>query len=174
MALELIDEAFESGARKSKACYEIGVTLRTYQRLKTECLADKRKGALKNVPRKLSEAERQMVIDIACDKKYKDLTPYEIVAILAENGDYIASERTFYRILKDFNLLHHRGNNKPKSKTGKPAELKATGPRFVSTKLSLVHAIFKLFNLSFVSLLGFKNISSVEFQTLCFLPQRSG
>lgn len=128
MAIELINEAFENGARKSKACYEIGINLRTYQRLKKECRADKRKGALKNVPRKLSEIETQMVIDIACDKQYKDLTPYEIVAILAENGDYIASERTFYRILKDFNLLHHRGNNKPKSKTGKPAELKATGP----------------------------------------------
>jgi len=61
-------------------------------------------------------------------KKYKADLHLILVAILAEQGKYIASERTFYRILNMANMLHHRGNNKPSRKTGKPDELKATGP----------------------------------------------
>lgn len=126
--IELINEATKNGARKNKACAVLDFSLRSFQRWAKERCEDKRKGALKNVPRKLSETEKQMVIDTACDKQYKDLTPYEIVAILAEQGIYIASERTFYRILNMANMLHHRGNCKPCRKTGKPDELKATGP----------------------------------------------
>lgn len=126
--MKLIKEAVADGAGKKIACETIGVNIKTFQRWEKDCSADKRKGAVKNVPRKLSEAERQMVIDTACDKKFKDLTPHEIVAILAEQGQYIASERTFYRILNMMNMLHHRGNGKPCRKSGKPGELKATGP----------------------------------------------
>jgi len=127
-SIELIKEAVKAGARKVRACNEMGINLRTYQRWVRECRTDKRKGSLKRVPRKLSDEERQIVIDIACSQEFKELTPYEIVALLAERGQYIASERTFYRILKAENLLHHRRNQKPGIKHSKPEELKATGP----------------------------------------------
>jgi len=126
--IELINEAMNNGAGKDKACAVLDISLRSFQRWEKERSSDKRKGSLKSVPRKLSETEKQKVIDTACDKQFKDLTPYEIVAILAEQGIYIASERTFYRILNMANMLHHRGNCKPCRKTGKPDELKATGP----------------------------------------------
>lgn len=126
--IKIINEAIENGAGKGKACSVLDISLRTFQRWEKNCSADNRKGAVKNIPRKLSAIEEQRVIDTACEKQFKDLTPYEIVAILAEQGQYIASERTFYRILNRANMLHHRGNSKPCSKTGKPAELKATGP----------------------------------------------
>lgn len=125
--IELVKEATGNGVRKAKACAVLNLSLRTFQRWEKECCADKRKGAMKNIPRKLSEIENQKVIDTACDNKFKDLTPHEIVAILAEQGEYIASERTFYRILNMANMLHHRGNNKPCRRTDKPDELKATG-----------------------------------------------
>jgi putative transposase len=108
--IELINEATNNGTGKDKACAVLDISLRSFQRWEKERCGDKRKGALKNVPRKLSETEKQKVIDTACDKQFKDLTPYEIVAILAEQGIYIASERTFYRILNMANMLHHRGN----------------------------------------------------------------
>lgn len=125
---ELIQEAAASGARKKKACDVIGISIRAVQRWERECNSDGRKGARKKVPRKLTEGERQQVRDIACEPRFKDLTPYEIVAILAENGRYIASERTFYRILNADGLLHHRGNGKPAIRTSEPGELIATGP----------------------------------------------
>ncbi|HNX25637.1 MAG TPA: IS3 family transposase [Spirochaetota bacterium] len=127
-AVELVKEAMVSGASKSECCNILEISIRTLQRWENECRADSRKGSLKSIPRRLSEEERQKLLYTACSGEFKDLTPYEIVAILAEKRIYIASERTFYRILNAENMLHHRGNSKPCSKTGKPDELKATGP----------------------------------------------
>ena len=127
-SVELVKEAMNNGASKSECCNILEISIRTLQRWEKECRGDSRKGALKSIPRKLSEEERQNLIDTACSGEFKDLTPHEIVAILAENSVYIASERTFYRVLNAANMLHHRSNSKPCSKTGKPVELKATGP----------------------------------------------
>ena len=127
-ALVLVQEATASGSRKEKACETIGVSIKSLQRWFQACTLDGRKGAEKRVPRKLTEEERQQVKATACEQKYKDLTPYEIVALLAENGSYIASERSFYRILKADGLLHHRGNTKPANRKSEPDELVATGP----------------------------------------------
>jgi transposase InsO family protein len=129
--LELIQEAAASGARKKKACEAIGISIKSLQRWNHSCTIDGRKGAEKKVPRKLTEKERQKVKDTACAQEYKDLNPYEIVALLAEKGSYIASERTFYRILKADGLLHYRGNAKPANKKSQPDELVATGPDHV-------------------------------------------
>lgn len=127
-ALGLIREAMASGARKKSACETLSISIRALQRWDRACSRDGRKGAGKSVPRKLSEEERQEVKDTACAPRFKDLTPYEIVALLAENGSYIASERTFYRILKADGLLHHRGDGKPAVRLAEPWELAATGP----------------------------------------------
>lgn len=126
--IELVKEATASGARKEKACETIGISIRSFQRWETTCKTDGRKGSIKRIPRKLTEEEVQKVKDTACEEKYKDLNPYEIVAILAENGIYLASVRTFYRILKANGFLHHRGNTKPAVKRSRPEELVATGP----------------------------------------------
>ena len=129
--LNLIKEAMEAGVRKMNACECIGISIRTHQRWERACADDARKGSSRKVPRKLTEEERQKVKAIACSPEYKDLNPYEIVAILAEKGLYIASERTFYRILGDDGLLHHRGNQKPRTKNAVPDELVADGPNQV-------------------------------------------
>lgn len=127
-AISLSAEAVESGARKELACELLGVSTRTMQRWEVKCREDARRDAPKEVSRKLTDDERQRVIDIACSARFKDLTPYQIVAILAEEGTYIASERTFYRILKAEGLLTHRGNQKPRKKQTKPREYMASGP----------------------------------------------
>jgi transposase InsO family protein len=129
--ISLIFEAIENGARKIKACEVMEISIRTFQRWTLDCNADLRKGSLKRVIRKLTPAEEKELIDIACSHRFKDLNPHEIVPILAEEGRYIASESSFYRYLRAHGLLHHRGNSKPKSSTGKPPELVATGPNQV-------------------------------------------
>lgn len=67
-------------------------------------------------------------MEICCQPEFRDKTPPEIVAILAERGTYIASARTFYRVLKAADKLHHRGNGRPPRTPYTPPELKATGP----------------------------------------------
>lgn len=131
MAIQLIEEAYINGARKHKACGVLGISIRTLERW--ECDGgdiDKRKCAVRTVGNKLSDKERQQVIAIANNAKYKDLPPSKIVPSLADEGLYIASEATFYRILREEKQLAHRhASNAPKHK--KPAELKASLPNQV-------------------------------------------
>lgn len=54
-------------------------------------------------------------------------TPYSIVSILAEEGEYYASESTFYRVLREADLLTHRKNCR-KSRKNQKIELIATMP----------------------------------------------
>ncbi len=92
---------------------------------------DKRKGATKRVHRKLSEEEREEILKVCESERFRDMTPHQIVAILAQEGSYYGSESTFYRILKEENKLHHRENTRPKRKVNKPPELVARGPNQV-------------------------------------------
>jgi transposase InsO family protein len=81
------------------------------QRWKKTTTGDLRKGP-KTHPRKLLVEERCEVIAIACSERFFDLTPTLIVAKLADEGTYVASESTFYRLLKKENLLVHRSRGK--------------------------------------------------------------
>jgi len=87
-------------------------------------LEDKRRGAAKLTPRKLSLKERQQVVSVCCSKQYQDLTPHQIVPILAEKGIYIASESTMYRILSEDALVLKRPARPAKAAV--PSELKAS------------------------------------------------
>lgn len=49
--------------------------------------------------------------------------------MLADRGIYLASESTFYRILKAENQLHHRGNSKPRGTYTRPVSY-AISPAF--------------------------------------------
>jgi len=124
--IPLIDEAHQTGARYSKACNVVGISLRTLQRWKSGGREDKRKGASKRVVRKLSAATRQEVIAECNSQRFCDHNPHKIVPLLLNEGRYIASVRTFYRILKEEKLLHHRSNTQVRKKRSKPPERKAT------------------------------------------------
>jgi putative transposase len=115
---QLVSNAIASGARKDKACEMIGFSTRTLQRWRIdgEIGADKRPTALRSEPgNKLSQAERQAVIDVCNSEEFALLPPSQIVPILADRGEYIASESSFYRVLHAQNMLHHRGKAKPRN-----------------------------------------------------------
>ena len=76
---------------------------------------------------KLSPGERKAIVDVCLQSEYVDLPPSKIVPKLADQGTYLGSESTFYRILKEEELLAHRGRTKPKS-SNKPTPLLATAP----------------------------------------------
>lgn len=50
---------------------------------------------------KLGEHARQNVLQIANSTEFAALPPSRIVPILAQRGQYLTSESTFYRILRD-------------------------------------------------------------------------
>jgi putative transposase len=114
-ALILINEACEAGARKTKACDLLNITIRTYERWKLEDgLKDKRQ-YIKTIPsNKLTLKERQAIIHTANSPAYCDFAPCKIVPMLADKGLYLGSESTFYRILREEKQLNHRGKSKPR------------------------------------------------------------
>lgn len=63
--------------------------------------------------------------------RFADKTPDQIVAELAQEGEYIASPSTFYRILrKNSALTHRRESRKPRAGL-KPERIEVTGPNQV-------------------------------------------
>lgn len=107
--VDLIDEAVAAGARRDKACEELDVSVRTVQRWSHRA-EDGRPGAVRAAPsNKLSEAEREQVLAIANQPEHASLAPHQIVPRLADKGVYVASESTFYRVLKAANQQHRRG-----------------------------------------------------------------
>ena len=103
-AVTLIDEAVKKGARLFRACAELRLCTRTYRRwtsLNGEVKGDARPAAIRPTPANaLSEAERQRLVAIASQPEFASLPPSQIVPTLADRGEYLASESSFYRVLK--------------------------------------------------------------------------
>ena len=115
------------------ACEVVGISLRTLQRWKRGELQDQRKGSTKRVVRKISYAQKDAIVEQCTNVRFRDQNPYEIVALLLNEGRYLASVRTFYRILKERDLQHHRSNLKVSSRHAKPTEQRASASDQVYT-----------------------------------------
>ena len=127
----LINEAVKCGARRKKACAIAGISLRTLQRWSNQDnVHDGRLCARHEPANKLSEEEREEILEIANKPEHSGLPPCKIVPLLADSGRYIASESTFSRVLKERGQMTHRHRSKPKN-AKKPKELVATGPNQV-------------------------------------------
>ena len=79
---------------------------------------------------KLTADERQSVLNAAHREEFRDLSPRQIVPRLADAGEYIASESTFYRVLREAGELAHRGRANPR-KHHRPKEHIASAPNQV-------------------------------------------
>lgn len=126
--LTLVAEAVEDGSRQSKACKVVGVDERTLQRWQLPpTLEDGRKGP-KTVPsNKLSASERAKIVAIAASPEFYNKSPHQIVPALADQGKFIGSESTFYRVLKTEGQLSHRGRAKV-SQMARPRSYEVSAP----------------------------------------------
>ena len=111
MTRELVDEATKAGARKEAACEMLGISVRTVERW-TGGDGDGRLGPKTKPANALSETERKRVVEIACAPEHRNLSPHQIVPRLADLGLYVASESTFFRVLRAADLMHHRAPSK--------------------------------------------------------------
>lgn len=124
MIRELIDEAVLAGARRWRACEVLGLTLRTLERWRGD--HDGRHGPNTAPANKLSDTERRKLVAIATSAEFRDHSPSQIVPRLADRGEYVASESTFYRVLRDEDMQHHRSRSRPP--VSRPHEHVADGP----------------------------------------------
>ena len=129
MIIEMIDESVRAGASKAKACELLGLAPTTLLRWKRSASGvDERRGPRGVVPSRLSATERRKIVETACSPEFRDLSPTQMVPILADRGEYIGSESTIYRVLREEGLLKHRGKAKAPARRHRPAPKVTTGP----------------------------------------------
>jgi len=122
---EVIGEAVAAGAGLARACEEAGIDRRTYRRWTAggsseeelqRVSADARPEALRPPPsNRLSAEERAAVLATCHAPRFADLPPGQIVPRLADEGMYLASESSFYRLLHDADEQHERGRARRRS-----------------------------------------------------------
>ena len=77
--------------------------------------------------RALCAAEREHVLDVLSSPRFVDRSPGEVMATLLDDGVYLCSQRTMYRVLAANQAVRERRNQRAHPQYAKP-ELMATGP----------------------------------------------
>jgi transposase InsO family protein len=122
-----IDAAVAARARRAPACQVLGLSVRTVERWRGAHPEDARDGPRRAPANTFCGAERRAVLDTATAAAFRDLSPNQIVPRLADLGQYLGSESTFYRVLRAEALLAHRGRAKAPVRRPPRAHV-ATGP----------------------------------------------
>jgi len=92
-------------------------TLKRWRQANGAVAEDQRPQAERVVqPHQLTHAEEAAILDTCNEQEYQSLPPSQIVPRLADKGLYLASESSFYRVLKKYQQVNHRGRMKPPRK----------------------------------------------------------
>lgn len=123
--VQLLSEAMLAGARQKSACAVLGLSARTLQRWQEHdtLSRDARESRQFEPANKLSQAERDALLALANSAEFGHLPPSQIVPRLADRGEYVASESTFYRVLRAHHQLAHRHANRVARKRAAPRPL---------------------------------------------------
>lgn len=82
-------------------CEALAVPRASYYRWQRPPGAEEPSQPTRRVPRALPAAEREHVLAILNDERFVDLPPAEVYATLLDEGKYVCSVRTMYRILHE-------------------------------------------------------------------------
>ena len=113
----------ESSLPLSRACGAINFSRATFYRHSNISLKANKKVS----SRALTKEEEQTVLDVLHEPRFMDSSCGQVYACLLDEGRYVASERTMYRILSKHNELKERRQIKRHPQYKKP-ELLARGP----------------------------------------------
>ncbi|WP_426731875.1 hypothetical protein [Myxococcus faecalis] len=123
------------GVRLEVVCERLGVAARTIQRWrKPETAEDRRCGPHTRPANRLSEVVRRRVLAVANSEEFRDGSPKQIVPGLADRGEYVASEASVYRVLREAGQLPHRGHTKAPSPRPRAAHT-ATRPQLLLSEV---------------------------------------
>jgi putative transposase len=108
------------------ACVMLAVSRASYYRSLVPWVAARRPSP----PRTLSADEREQVLEVLHEPRFVDLAPAEVYATMLDEGRYLCSERTMYRILaanqevrERRDQLRHANHPRPELLATKPNEL---------------------------------------------------
>jgi putative transposase len=105
------------------ACAALGFPKATYYRR----IKPPRPRAKRASHRALGADEKRGVLDVLNEPRFSDLAPAEVYATLLDEGQYLCSERTMYRVLAENAEIRERRDQLRHPKYTAP-ELLATGP----------------------------------------------
>ncbi|STQ90173.1 hypothetical protein EV682_12625 [Iodobacter fluviatilis] len=72
-----------------------------------------------------------MILSVCNSPRFSSVPPSQIVPILSDEGCYLASESTMYRVLRQAHQLQHRGRAAKAVRKAKPTSFTATAPNQV-------------------------------------------
>lgn len=124
-----------SGARQIKCAEVLGLSLRTLKRwriTRDDDDPDGRPKATRPLPANaLTTPERTEILRQCNLPENASKPPAQIVVELADQGTYLASESSFYRVLRDARQQHHRGRARAPRAPATKATHCATAPNQV-------------------------------------------
>ncbi len=127
--IAMVEKAVAEGARQCRACAIVGLSQRTLQRWQLAGVEpDGRTTRIQDPRNQLSASEREQILGIANSAEFGQLPPCQIVPRLADQGIYVASESSFYRVMREANMVKHRQAARPGQERSKPRAICATGP----------------------------------------------
>ena len=111
-----------AGARPHRCAAVLGLSLRTLTRWRENLAgghSDGRPGAVRPLPAWTIPDEQRAAIRAVCNEpRFASMSPARIVPALADEGSYLASEATFYRVLRaDGQLLARAPRSTPEPPT---------------------------------------------------------
>ena len=113
------------------ACSALGLPRATFYRHRAPCVRPERERP--RPPLALTAQERETVVEVLHSERFVDRSPRQIWAtLLDDEGEYLCSPRTMYRILEAEGELRERRNQRRHPVYAKP-ELVATAPNQVWT-----------------------------------------
>ena len=110
-----------------KTAQLLGLTIRTLQRWDQNGLLDNRKGSQAALGNKLSDDERIRIANVLESPEFAESNPNQIVPRLANQGIYLGSESSMYRILRELKINTPRQSSLP-AKRHNPDPLIANAP----------------------------------------------
>ena len=124
--------AEELGARVgvAPACRGLGVARATLDRRRAARVRPRPQPPRPRPARAHDDQERQAVLDVLHEERFMDRSPLEVYAILLDEGRYLCSIRTMYRVLAAQGAVRERRNQLRHPAYQKP-ELLATAPNQV-------------------------------------------
>jgi putative transposase len=116
------------------ACQAVGAAQASYYRRHRQSPAPERSEPVphrqRRQPRALSAAEQQAILDVLHSDRFVDVAPTEVWATLLDDGVYLGSQSTFYRLLRQAGEVRERRRQATHPAKVKP-ELVANGPNTV-------------------------------------------
>lgn len=129
--MDLVEDLAEPSVSVVAACTALGVSRATLYRATAPSAPPMLRERAPS-PRRLSDDERQAIVDVMHAPEFVDQPPMEVFAKLLSRGVYLASIRTIYRVLAELGESKERRNQRRPHPHVKPS-LTATAPNQVWT-----------------------------------------